>query len=492
MPGRDRAIRHSWMRIGLLVAGALCAASALAAGPQNVLPPASTVKGWKAIGAPKLYNSNNLFNLIDGEAEAVMAYAFAGEAHAEYAPAGQSRPVLTIDVFDMTDPLNAFGLFSSSDRMSGKPVAIGAEGVRIAPSGLNFWKGRYVVRTTIVQVNPASKAALEAFARAAAGRIQGAGGPPPALRALPPGRQPRSEKYVRANVAGHSFLKNAVTARYPQLGQGAELFLAQYPNPAAAKAALEAYRSFEKSGAGLAPLKGVGDTGFRVVDRYAEECRRRPEGAIPGRRPSHPRRRQRPESRPAGDGKGQVGTTTMAQKRKQVPRRKFLEIAGGTVLLGGLYGLTFVQENGPARLRVRAGEKPAAADLVVVEGTPHDYAAITERAINEFGGIEKFVKKGDRVVLAPTWAGCARPSRPPRRTRTCCARSSSCASAPGAARITCIDYTLDDWKLAFDICGAQTAVRGTRAALLSPPRCRCTRTSTSRPRCRAGSAKGAL
>jgi hypothetical protein len=257
--------------LALLAAAALCAAPAHAAGPQSVLPPASAVKGWHQIGASKLYNSNTLFNLIDGEAQAVMEYAFAGEAHADYAPAGQSRPVLTMDVFDMTDPLNAFGLFSSSDRISGKPVAIGTEGVLIEPSGLNFWKGRYVVRTAIVQVNPAAKAALSAFSRAAASRIQGAGKPPAAIQALPPGRQPRSERYVRANVAGHAFLKNAVAARYPQLGQGAELFIAQYPTPAAAKAALDSYRAFEKgSGTGLAPLSGIGSGGFKAVDRYAK------------------------------------------------------------------------------------------------------------------------------------------------------------------------------------------------------------------------------
>jgi hypothetical protein len=267
-----RAIGHTGILVGLLIASARFGAPARAAGPQGVLPPASAVKGWKQIGAPRLYNSNTLFNLIDGEAQAVMDYAFAGEAHGEYAPAGQSRPVLTMDVFDMSDPLNAFGLFSSSDQSSGKPVAIGTGGVRIGPSALNFWKGRYVVRTTIIQVNPtpATRAALTTFARAAAARIPGASAPPATLQALPPGRQPRSEKYVRANVAGHAFLKNAVTARYPQLGQGAELFIAQYPTPAGAKAALEAYRSYERSGTGLTPVNGLGNTAFRVVDRYAK------------------------------------------------------------------------------------------------------------------------------------------------------------------------------------------------------------------------------
>src|ERR1700737_4384864 len=106
MSERDRIVRHPWIMVGLLIAGGLLAASAHAAGPQSVLPPASTVKGWHPIGAPKTYNSNTLFNLIDGEAQAVMDYAFVAEAHGEYAPAGQSRPVLTMDVFDMTDPLN--------------------------------------------------------------------------------------------------------------------------------------------------------------------------------------------------------------------------------------------------------------------------------------------------------------------------------------------------------------------------------------------------
>src|SRR5205085_11737149 len=122
----------------------------------------------------------------------------------------------------------------------------------------------------ILQPTPANKVALVTFARAVAARITGASSQPAIIQALPLGYQPRSQRYVRQNVAGHAFLRNAVTARYPSLGQGAELFIAQYPNPAGAKAALQAYRSFEKSGAGLTPLKGVGDTGFRVIDRYAK------------------------------------------------------------------------------------------------------------------------------------------------------------------------------------------------------------------------------
>jgi hypothetical protein len=269
MPVLHRACGRSLITVLALFSFLLFGTPALAAGPQSVLPAGNAVKGWKQIGTAKLYNSSNLFDLIDGEAQAVMEYSFASCAHAEYAPANQSRPMLTIDVYDMTDPLDAFGLFSS-DRISGKAIPIGAEGVQIGNSGLNFWKGRYVVRTAILQVNPASRAAQAAFAKATAAKITGASGPPAIVGALPPGRQPRSEKYVRADVAGQKFLKNAITARYPSAGQGAELFICQYPGPAAAKAALEQYRAYEKSGRGLAPLKGVGEAGFSVVDRFAK------------------------------------------------------------------------------------------------------------------------------------------------------------------------------------------------------------------------------
>src|SRR5512138_3638921 len=91
----------------------------------------------------------------------------------------------------------------------------------------------------------------------------------------------------------------------------------------------------------------------------------------------------------------------MKQDPSSVSRRRFLEVAGGTALLGGLYGLTFLNDGSLAKPRSRPPARPDDTDLVVVEGTPNDYAAITERAVEEFGGIEKFVRKGDHVVLSP-------------------------------------------------------------------------------------------
>lgn len=263
-------IRTSALSCALFLAASI---SVAAAGPQGILPAGSTVKGWKQIGGTKVFNSKTIFDLVDGEGDAILAYSFSGCAHGEYGPAKSAQPALTIDVYDMGDALNAYGLFSSSDRNSGKATSLGSEGVKIGQSGLNFWKGRYLVRTTLIgrgAAFPSNQTAQTAFAKSAAAKISGPSGPPALLKALPGGRQARSERYTRKNASGQSFLNNAVSAKYPSQGFGAELYISDCGSPAAAKTSLEKYRDYEKSGKGLVPVRGIGDAAFSVTDRFAK------------------------------------------------------------------------------------------------------------------------------------------------------------------------------------------------------------------------------
>ena len=158
----------------------------------------------------------------------------------------------------------------------------------------------------------------------------------------------------------------------------------------------------------------------------------------------------------------------MASSKRGVTRREFLEVAGGAALLSGLYSLSFEGETSFAKPRMRPAVRPAGIDLVCIEGGPRDYAKTTERAIEEFGGIEKFVKKGDNVVLSPNMGWMRTPDQAATTHPDVLRSVIKLCERAGAKRITCIDYTLDDWKLAFDICGAKDAVRGTIATLLSP------------------------
>lgn len=171
--------------------------------------------------------------------------------------------------------------------------------------------------------------------------------------------------------------------------------------------------------------------------------------------------KEKPVARAKGSGKGRVPDSS-------VSRRKFLEVAGGAALLGGLYGLTFVDEESIARPALRPAPKVPGVDLAVCQGSPTNYGDITERAINELGGIEKFVKKGDRVALSPNMGWMRTPEQAAATHPDVLRRVVQLCERAGASKITCIDYTLDDWTLAFEICGANKAVQGTRATLLSP------------------------
>ncbi len=171
------------------------------------------------------------------------------------------------------------------------------------------------------------------------------------------------------------------------------------------------------------------------------------------------------------EDKKSIASNARRDDERGQSRRKFLEVAGGTAMLGGLYGLTFFNHEDfakPKGIRPPAKATPTTPDIVCVEGNPQTYGDITEKAINELGGIEKFVKKGDKVVITPNMGWMRTPEQAAATHPDVLHRLITLCERAGASRITCIDYTLDDWKLAFEICGANGAVRGTKAHLLSP------------------------
>src|SRR5579872_5253316 len=95
------------------------------ASPTDLFPPSGSVLGWKLIGGLHTYDGSSLYNLVDGEADAIKQYAFSSCADGRYSPTGSARNSIDVNVYDMSDPLDAFGLFSH-DRQGGEPIDVGA------------------------------------------------------------------------------------------------------------------------------------------------------------------------------------------------------------------------------------------------------------------------------------------------------------------------------------------------------------------------------
>jgi hypothetical protein len=267
----------SLLTAALLGCGLIVVTHTAKADAKSALPVA--VPPFKITKPVQVFSPATLENHIDGQAESVKHYQFTQCDYAEYAPNGQGNQLITVDIYEMGTPLDAYGYYSYQLSPSAKTVTyvkVGAEGYQ-TKDGLNFWKGNYYVNVTITASNPPPvfAASLPKFGQAIAAKLPGAAQAPAMLKLLPPGYPPHSEKYQRTDVAGQSFLKNAVSASYPAAGTQAELFVAAWPSPTEAKQAYAQYQTYlnkptnAAAGAKATPIPGLGDSAITVKTKFS-------------------------------------------------------------------------------------------------------------------------------------------------------------------------------------------------------------------------------
>ena len=126
-------------------------------------------------------------------------------------------------------------------------------------------------------------------------------------------------------------------------------------------------------------------------------------------------------------------------------RRSFLKVAGAASILAP----TLFRE------ALAAQEQPLVA---VAEGT--DYPAITRKAINAVGGMRKFVKAGDVVVVKPNM-GWDRSTELAANTHPLVVRAvvEECLAA-GAKKVKVFDYTCNDSRRCYVNSGIDGALKG--------------------------------
>jgi hypothetical protein len=235
---------------------------------------------------PARFYSSDLYRYMDGGADIYLKYGLVALAHREYHPAGVE---MTVDVFDMGGPLQAFGVYSAERSPDYHFIPIGAEGYS-SESTLNFLQGRYYVRLSAFGDRAAS--ALDNFARAISRSIGEDRSLPPLLDILPrENRVARSEKYLVQAPAGHDFLAPALTASYRFDGQVTSLVISLAVDAREANQRVEQLRHYYLSSGQVAPEPDLGPDAGRTSDprqgeviffargRYAVLCLHAPAGA---------------------------------------------------------------------------------------------------------------------------------------------------------------------------------------------------------------------
>jgi len=209
--------------------------------PLESLLPKDLPGGWVLIEGPRLYSRKSLFEHLDGQAELYFKYGYQKSVFAMYQLQEQPDCQIEIDLYDMGNVLQAFGIFSRL-RTGDLLGQIGLDSC-VDDRSLLFYKGRYFVLLYGTEPNPST---LKELARLVSSRISDPSLPPKELLFFPTqALKPGSIQYFSEGLLGHRFLKRGFQATYREAEQKEfHLFLALFKSGDEAKAAFRTFRNY--------------------------------------------------------------------------------------------------------------------------------------------------------------------------------------------------------------------------------------------------------
>lgn len=254
----------------------LCAALAMAAIPPghtsvqretspSMLQLVPSVESWKRADDTESYFPESLFEYINGAAESYLSYEFKELLVVQFEKE-EAEASLTLEIYDMANPLNAFGIFSAERYPESPAVSVGDVGY-FEGEALNFLRGKYYVKL-LGFGGDGMETVLRTAAQGVSERIKEKTSLPPLLAVFPPDNLiPKSEKFIKKNFMGYEFLSNGFVASYKIDGREIECFLIDADSETAAESMEKRLLDFFTEDKQI-PKKI--DFGYRIENRYSQ------------------------------------------------------------------------------------------------------------------------------------------------------------------------------------------------------------------------------
>ncbi|HKN23620.1 MAG TPA: DUF6599 family protein [Candidatus Acidoferrum sp.] len=216
-----------------------------------------------AQGAPSFYGPNNLYEYMDGGADVYLLYDFQVLLHQDF-KSGQAE--LTVDIFDMGNAEDAFGMYAAERAPGYNFLDIGIEAYR-NEGILNFLQDRYYIK--LAGFGPGSDDLLERFARVLSERIAGTREFPPLLERIPQEhRVKHSEQFTRKDPLGHPFLSPAYVVSYGQGELESKLLISVAKDAAEAKSKLESLAKYFRESGKCEAAPDLGDGAIQADNSF--------------------------------------------------------------------------------------------------------------------------------------------------------------------------------------------------------------------------------
>jgi hypothetical protein len=180
------------------------------------------IDGWELAGEVTAKTPDNLWEFNNGAAEAFLAYGFKG---LRYADLKQGELVVTVEIYDMGAPVNAFGIYTMERSEDMERTTIGAEAALALPYQCLMLKDRNYIKLG-PYMGELKRDTAEALLTALAESLPGGDGWPTELTLLPKKDQVAgSVGYTREAFLGMSALTEVVHGDYAGNGDSFQRFI---------------------------------------------------------------------------------------------------------------------------------------------------------------------------------------------------------------------------------------------------------------------------
>ena len=236
---------------------------------EALLPGSNEAAGWTRGEEVRFFDADNLWEFINGAAENFLIYGFDKVATADYDSAEHPSQVV-VEIYQMADPRNTFGIYASERNTDSTFKPIGAEGY-VGGTALNFWAGNYYIKMTVFQESESLQREMEKLADVISRKIGNTGALTlPEIALFPKENQvPHSVRYLAQDVLGQRYFKDGFESVYKTGDRESKLVIALPGDEDAAKEAIVKYKEFTASSGKVArEVTTPGDGGFVGTDGY--------------------------------------------------------------------------------------------------------------------------------------------------------------------------------------------------------------------------------